>query len=453
MSLESQLAALITAIGADIKAGKARGGPPSYVTAAVHNSFDSRFSIYNWKPSNTHKLRADLIKAAYAQALAEIVVIGDSFGAGCIASSPSVLYDRQNSYPFNMRREMARKGIPEGGTGMVRCNDDAQTQDTRWTFAGSGWTHTGLYYSFTASQNATATFTSDMPGTKVILTYVDMNDSATWTMAVNGATTGAGFSGTKTNNGGVANAIKQLALTLTINPGDTIVVKKTSASASNYLNIIGMQVVDTSRGGLVVHNLAQSGATASGTGAAAWVDDSAATSLGWLTNYYAAVTAGANANPHMIIELGGNDHPVPSGADSTHALYSTVTTALTTIRATSSGDAILMISGQLNDTIVPQANWEGYANACYQLADTLDLPLFDANAKMGAYSQLVSDGWITDGQGHWIAPAYNFLGRTLAAAIGEEFGNIQSPQILTVPTGTTIPTTTPNGTLIAKYTP
>jgi hypothetical protein len=425
---------------------------PAYVTNPVVNSFDRQFSVYNWKPSNAHVFVADLIKAAFSQAQPEIVVIGDSWGAGCTASSPSVVFDRLNAYPVAMSRELVRRGIPRGGTGMVRINDNALAIDPRWAVAGTGWNHGGKFYSFTGTLNDTATFTAKETGQKFILTYVDHNDSATFTVSVDGASSGAGWSGTITNNGGSV-AIKQLVLTVPINIGSTVVVKKTSATGANYLDIIGAQTVDPTRGGLIVHNLSQSSSTATGTGAGAWSDSSAITSLGYLLNNLNKITAGAISNPHMIIELGGNDHPVLSGADSTHALISAITTAVTTIRNKTTGFCMLVMSGQLVDSVVPQANWEAYLNAMYSLADTLDIPLFDAYAKMGDYDQCVADGWVIDGAGHWISPAYRFWGRTIAATLAAEFGNIDTPQVLTMPAATSVANTTPDGTLIVKYTP
>lgn len=453
MSLAGQVNSLATEVGGRVKTLNAARQLPSFLPTTLKNSFDPTTSLYNWKPSNTHKFRAAMIKAAYANAKAEIVVAGDSFAAGCTASSPSLVFDRPNSFPYATRKQMGRLGIPECGTGLVRATDAGLATDSRWSYNVIGnWNATGKFYAFTSTQNEWAQFTSDVAGTKVALTYVDHNDSATFTMAVDGASSGAGFSGTITNNGGSV-AVKQLVLTTAVNVGSTIRMTKTSAGV-NYLDIIGVQVWDDTRGGVIVHNLSQSGATASGTGAAAWADASASTALGTMLTNLSKITAGATANPDLlVIQLGGNDHPVPSGADSTHALYSTVTSALQTIRGRSTGDAVLVMSGQLVDSVVPQANWEGYITACYQLADTLDIPLVDCYSKMGSYTQCVSDGWVTDGQGHWSSPAYRFIGHMMAQGWAGEFGDVKTPQVATVPSGTTGFTTVPDGTLWVEYTP
>src|SRR5690349_4110111 len=107
---------------------------PSHAPAESPNPYDPKFNAYNFKPTNTRRLRAALGRAMVG-GLAEIVAIGASDTAGC-TSSTGPTFDRTRAWPMQMRDELARHGMPVAGTGMVRVLDDANA-DARWVLAGA----------------------------------------------------------------------------------------------------------------------------------------------------------------------------------------------------------------------------------------------------------------------------------------------------------------------------
>lgn len=369
-------------------------GLPSYITARKSNPYDPRLNVYNLKPSNTRKLRAGLARSMRG-GRGEIFVIGDS---GATGATSTVAWDRPRSWPYEMGNELARHGIPKGGTGLVRLTDAGLSADTRWGTTGS-WNATGKWYAFTAGNGATATFTSDFTGDRVALTYYDVADGATFTVSINGVS-----QGTVTCSGPAG--LKTVVYTAAIASGQTVVLTKTSAGG--LMDIVGVNVWSNANAGLVVHNIAQSGATASGSGAAAWVDSATTAALGTLIVTPSKLTTTGAATPDCVmIGLGGNDMQM-SASDAT------ITAAITTIRNRfSSSDVILVAETVLNTTLVSASRWEQYLRAMYDLADTLDCPLVDQRARLGDYATVVANGLSTDGVGHLVAGANAGLGRNL----------------------------------------
>lgn len=367
---------------------------PSYVTGPRTNPFDAKANAYNLKPSNTRKLRAGLARAM-AGGLSEWLIASDSEGAGCI-DGVGLTYDRTRAWPIAMRDELSRHGITVGGSGLIGPVDGSAL-DSRWAKTGA-WNDSGRWYSFSSANGATRTLTSPFAGDRVSVLYYDFNDGATFTVTVNGVS-----QGTVTAASPVG--LKVATFTAAIAVGQTIVITKTSAGG--IVDIVGAQAWSNANGGLIVHNLSKSGATASGSGSLAWVDNDAATDLGQLLTTK-VTTTGAVTPDALFIALGGNDHPV-SGAS-----VSTITAAITTLRNRfSNSDCVLVAETPLVTSVVSTANWNTYVAALYDLADTLDVPLVDFRARLGDYDTIVANGLSTDGQGHLIAGANAALGRNL----------------------------------------
>lgn len=369
--------------------GTARLNLPSYAPSTA-TTFLPAFSAYNFKPSNTRKLRAGLGRAATG-GICEIACIGDSLTAGATSTTT---WERLNSWPMKMRDELVRHGITDGGTGMVRNLDGATAFDARWSYSGV-WNASFKTFTFIAAAGS-ATFTTDKAGDRVTVGYYDDAGSpgGTFTVSVNGAVGGAGFA-TVTNSG--AAGWKQVTLSAAIAVGQTVVITRTAGTV--YLR--GTSVWN-STGGLLVHNIAQSGSAADGTGTDKWEDASAIDRLGQV---YAAPTSSLTVPDMVVIALGYND----KAASVTDAA---VTAAITTIRARySTSDAMLVVT---NTGATPSdATWEDFAGAMYELADTLDVPLVDFYQRLGTWAQLSANGLNGDAVVHLTGAAYADEGRSL----------------------------------------
>lgn len=373
---------------------KAASGLPSY-SGTRTNPYDPRCNVYNLKPSNSRRLRASLSKAMGGQ-VAEWVVIGDSGPAGC-TNGVTLTYERLNAWPIQMRDELARHGIAKGGTGLVRIRDNSAT-DARWGLTGA-WNHSFLTSSYLAGAGD-ATFTSDLAGDRASVLYYDLGTGqGTFNISINGAGSGAGFLAvTQTNPTGWKVA--------TLSPGALAVGATVKATRVSGTMMLGGAQVWSSTGGLVVHNIAQSGSSAGGTGNSSW-SDTAGLGLVYTAPITNPTTGGATTPAVVFLSLGGND--LMAGRTAAQ-----ITSALTTIRNRyPNSDCVLIAPAPVNTTLVPAATWDAYITALYDLADTLDMPLVDFRARIGDYATFVANGLSNDGQGHLIGGAYAGLGRNL----------------------------------------
>lgn len=360
---------------------------PSYSPVNL-TPFMAAYSAYNFKPSNTRKIRAALGRASTG-GICEIACIGDSLTAGANSSST---YSRLNSWPMKMRDELVRHGVTDGGTGLVR-NLDGAAFDSRWTYTGT-WNGSFLTFTYIAAAG-TATFTTDKAGNRVTVGYYDAaNGTDQFTVSVNGASSGAGFT-TVTASGPAG--WKQVTLSASIAVGQTVVITRTAGTV--YLR--GTSVWN-STGGLLVHNLGQSGSRASGTGTDRWADASAIDRLGQV---YAAPTSSLSVPDLVIIALGFNDK-VATASDST------ITSAITTIRNRySTSDAMLVLT---HTGVAPSdPTWSTFGGAMYSLANTLNVPLVDFYHRLGGWSTIQANGLNGDATVHLVSAAYADEGRSL----------------------------------------
>jgi hypothetical protein len=441
--LETQVNALASAVGADVKAIQAARDLPSYLTDpySVKHRFDPTLGIYNLKRSNMRKFQAAAARAQAGLAPLEVVWVAASFGAGALSATT---WNRPKSPPMAMRNEIGRRGIPVGGTGYVRFADSGATAiDPRVVYTGSGWNANSKWYVFTPTQNDLVTITDDLTGDRFKLTFLDLGDGSTFSISVDGATTGAGFT-TVTNN---AAGVRTVTLSTPIKVGSTIVVKKTSAGGN--MAVMGWQVYNNAVPGVIVHNLSQSGSSASGTGTTAWADTSANTSLGQLIADPTKITASGSQPALVVIDLGTNDIKTPTSASD-----ATVTAALTTVRSKfPSSDVLFNYSAQVEDSLISASRWEAFGRSMYAYVDSLDVPLFDVRSILGNYSTMVANGQSTDGIGHVLAEVSEMIGRIMAAALALPFGNVDTPKILVGPTGTLSAAGQPDNTTLIEYTP
>lgn len=140
-------------------------------------------------------------------------------------------------------------------------------------------------------------------------------------------------------------------------------------------------------------------------------------------NAYATATAqtvNVGREPHVVhLAIGGND--MLNGLT-----VANTTAAITTLRNLYPGsDAILHLFHNVSTTLQAQSVQDSFAAAFYQLADTLDIPLFDWRDRVGTYAQAQANGIMGDYQVHLKGSGYAMIGSLLAEVIGESAGKTQ----------------------------
>jgi hypothetical protein len=366
-------------------------GLPAYVPTTVQNPYDPRRCVYNWKQSNTRRLRAGHAKALAGIAVAEIGM-GDSLTA-CFNGSVN---NQSISWIRVYEALLEKAGIPIAGGGLSRINDGGAT-DPAWTLTGSWNSTTVSTFTFSQSIGSTASYTGLRAGSLVDFWYAESTASGSFTLSVDNAVSGGGFLSV---GAGAVNAVRRV--TLTPVGGDGIhTVKMTSTSAAACI-ALGAEVYRTA--GLTIHNVAQSGSTASGpTLYTSWIsaDGSGLKAIyGTLGNYRPdQITA-------IHIAIGGND--LHSGF-----AVANIIAAITAMRGYfPNADVILYAEPAANQDNI--AVWTPFYAALYALADTLDCPLFDLQDRLGDYATRVTDGLTGDTIAHLNRSGYAEWGKAIA---------------------------------------
>jgi hypothetical protein len=120
------------------------------------------------------------------------------------------------------------------------------------------------------------------------------------------------------------------------------------------------------------------------------------------------------------IELGLNDL---SGGRTT----SQVVTDITSLRNHwPNSDCILHLVHEMNYSFISQAVQQDFWVKMYQLADTLDVPLYDWRDRVGSYANGISNGVYGDVNVHLTGATYADIGASLAAVIGGGSGQQQT---------------------------
>ena len=371
---------------------------PAYVPTTVANRYNPERNAYNWKASNTRRLRASFGKAARGVDQCHLH-IGDSISAGAIGGSS---FDRLHAWPLVYRDTLHTLGVTRNGTGLVRTNEGLNAGLTNaWTFAGT-WSHALVVYSYSSVTNSTATWTSDLAGTAVCVVVYRGAGNSDFSIAVDGASSGAGFASyTGGSSGWTRHVLTGLA-----NTTHTVVVKQTGAGT---MSVLAAEVY-TPNSGLAVHNVAESGSSAgvSTSGAAySWSD----TSNSVLYPLPAYGTAAIYQTPPKVahIELGANDLLQGKTVAATTAAIQTIVTTL----GTNFGGVDPILYAVSQPSGIAQATWESYVAALYQLADTLDCPLVDMHDRFGGYTAANANGLMGDAT-HMVAAGYADWGRNAA---------------------------------------
>ena len=464
------------------------GYPPAYAgdPKTLANYYDLRRGMYNWKRSNTIFLRRGLAIAARG-GKSDHIVIGDSVPAGAVSGVGTTIYDRPNSWPMAMRNALAGMGVPIGGTGMVRPIDNTAT-DARYSSTGT-WGNNGVYiFSTTVSSTLTftpdisgsivdvqyydgagGTFTITINGV-VARTVTGSGSGTAWKHArVTGQniianvskivitqtvvnTTGiiiAGINVFSPNSGLIVHNVAQSGSRASGNTGVNSWTDTTSTgnSASPYKTFGDSggrtrQVTDAVFNGTTTVTSATAAFTNDDIGSP--IDQLAVPTAGILlpentyiqsvTNSTTAImnqaayasasaqTVNINRDPHCLhLFIGGNDL-INIGVSSLAA----VKTAITTLRNNyPNSDCILYLFHNIVTSLASQADQDTFAAAYFQLADALDIPLFDCRAAIGTYAQAQASGVMGDYQVHLKGSGYAMLGSMVAEIIGENSGKTQ----------------------------
>lgn len=243
-----------------------RASLPSYVVSRGRNGhYDPTRSTYNFKHSNTRRIRSGLGRAIRG-GVAQHVMVGDSMMAGSVygITPGPFTFDRPGAWPLAMRNRLGDLGVPWTG-GFIRANDNAlDPVPYGWSFSGSpAWTFSGKFVVFTTSTGiATFTVPAEYAGaTAYTHMWADTGaggGSFSFNISVNGAVSGPGFRTTTSVAGPARFRTTTLLLSTPLNAGDTIQI----AGGANGHYMIGGAVWNPAAGGLRVHNLAQSGSRA-----------------------------------------------------------------------------------------------------------------------------------------------------------------------------------------------
>jgi lysophospholipase L1-like esterase len=385
--------AALTALPSPAGATTPATGVPAYAQSAA-NIFEPATSVYNWKAANTRRHRAGLAQAQAGAAASEVFV-GDSLTAGCLNVYTGT-FDRPHAWPMIYRDTLAGLGIPVNGTGIVRVIDYIYA-DARISWSGP-WvnnTTTGCV----SSAGATLTFTTDKPGTAVGVLFQRTPGSGGFSVSVNGARSGAGYRSVV--GGGSGWARVDLSGVDGIVAGSTVTVTTTSAA----MVVLGGFEVYTPDSGVSLHNVAQSGSGAT-----------LPTKKGWSTTSDASqnlsIWSCLSWSPYLQtpstvhIAMGGNDVL-------NNATDDAITAALSRIRAGfPNSDCILYLEPRPATALV--GRWSSFGAAMYQLADTLDVALFDINDRLGGYPTETTTAMVGDTFGHLSRAGYADWGRSVA---------------------------------------
>lgn len=354
----------------------AASGAPSYAGTRT-NRFDTRTGWYNAKGSNTRKARAGLAKSGVSTAVSDWVVASDSTASNYLGTIDG--NDNLAMWPRVMRNLLVAAGhATVGGTGQVPAAATG-TIDPRWTSL-PGFTNNNTY--LTGGTGAVATFSTVTYGneTGTAFDIYFRGDSGTFTVTIDGATPANGVvtlsagtysAGTVTPDGSAV--YRKLTITGLADTTHTLVLTRTAGTL--YLVSAGLRRAS----GLVVHNLAQSGSSASG--AAGWGD-----TTGDLAISRRAMAP--TAPDVLLLSLGVND--LTGGT-----APATVVAALTTVRGYWPNAEVYLV-GQYQRQSVTAADWEAYLAALYTLADTLDCPLLDMYYRSGGYAVANANGLMGD---------------------------------------------------------
>lgn len=279
----------------------------TWALAARPNRFDPVTGAYNYKPSNTRRIRAGLGRAMTG-GISRHLAIGDSHTAACIQGLVvPYVFDKPGSWPYQMGAELARHGVPVGGTGWVRCTDDAIATDARWSFSGPSHTGAGHWaaaktHMFTTTAFEEARFAPGINATALSIWWYDPGIAGyTWGVAIDGATTGQGGNRQFLPTIGAAQwRCATLIPDTPMTPSSEVVIY----ASPNGVYIAAANAWNPAAGGLLVSNIAQSGSKASGTGVDSWAGTATGGGVAAPGGVYAGISGASRVVTDAVVTSG-----------------------------------------------------------------------------------------------------------------------------------------------------
>lgn len=398
MSLAQRTTDLATALGqwgkgitTRVSALEATPGLPAWAGVRSKPWVPER-SVYNWKASNTWKLRTGLARAANGEANTQHVIIGDSWSAG------SAERKHAEMWPVTLRRALVALGIPDAGTGWVPLAHSPLLAEQRVTGSSGTWTIAGAGgYFQTSTAGGWFEFQFDIGVSTIGLTYSGLNGA--FTISVDGGTPVS-----PTRSG--ANAWNMHTITgLDPSVRHKVRVTNTTTTTGYYQGIIGLT---SAAAGLAIHNPAIFGSTAN-----EWATSTDIGSpVGGRWDMVNRIGSGNVDVAHIAV---GINDAINSGTP-----WATTLNNLTTIRnkaLLSGADILLYIPGLVATTATNYSLWrDSYLPGMYALADSWDVPLFDFAAQMGTWEQLSGRGMLYD-TSHTKISGSKMVAQTIAAQI------------------------------------
>lgn len=373
-----EAAAASAAAGKLSKTEAASTYSPANKPLPLAGSYDTQRNLYNYKPAQLRRFRSRLGAARAGLGQCRIATLGDSITAGEKAAPVNV-----NSWPVRLRDILKSSGVPVAGTGMVYSNHGQTGVDPRWVYSAGWAVFAGAAASHlrqTSTVGATATFTSDLPGTTVEVQY--SNASGAFTVSIDGAAP-------VTMTGATGQTVATYSVADLPNTTHTVVITHVSGT------IYPIAVNVSTPVGLLISNGGIGGSTA----------------LSWQGPelYRPTFTLMASSPDLVTISLMTND----ANLGQTPAEYKTnMQTTINRVKANSSADIVLIAAIPSGNSF----NLAPFRQALYELADTNDLPLIDFFDRWGSYSLTNGLGMMADTL-HPNAAGYADLGLAVASAI------------------------------------
>lgn len=357
--------------------------PTAAIAAGSNGVYNPARVAYNFKPSNTRKLRAGLAKAYAGTGSLKLAFGGDSTTAGFPGDAD------QHAPAIVVRKMLASAGYPIKGTGPVipnarGANGTGTNQlDSRWAFSGT-WTSQASNINGileTTVAGATATFVSDVPGDVVEFKYLDLGATLAFDWSVDG--------------------VAQTRVTGT-NTGNLLSVSKTGLANTTHTLVVTA----------VTGTLRPAWADVRSSGSGVWIGNfgvGGSTASIWdrTENYFPGPVL-VNWVPDVgLLDLGINDL---GGATSTATFKTQLQSVINKWKAV--GTEVILVTNNPTEG----KDYADYNKAKYELADTNDLPLIDIHELMESYTNMNTLGLMTDAA-HPAAAGYGVKGSALFKAL------------------------------------
>lgn len=368
---------------ATLQMGAPTERPAAASAAGARNAYNPARVAYNFKPSNTRKLRAGLAKSVAGTGYLKL-----AFGPGdsTTAAYPGIANTQASAVVA--RKMFATAGYPVKGTGPVIANPRGANGtglnqlDARWAFTGT-WTSQASNINGileTTVAGATATFTSDIAGDVVELRYLDLGATLAFDWSVDG--------------------VAQTRVTGT-NTGNLMSISKTGLSnATHYITITA--VTGTLRPAWADVRLAGSGIWIGNFG----VGGSTAAVWDRTENYFPGPVLIDWVPDVALCDLGIND----VGGVSTAAYKASLQSVITKLKAVGT-EVILVTNNPTNGQ-----DYSDYNKARYELADSNDLPLIDIHELFESYTTMNGLAMMSDSS-HPLPAGYAAKGLAIFKAL------------------------------------